>query len=309
MPTEKSNILRRKIETGAVYAVIDEAGGDASKRVTSAVASVLTEHYKTKSSVKPQSDMTGTFGELLEKNGENRRGFLFRIEGQADCVVLMDPAAIMAAATWAHEGAIPEEPAAPTVKISTIDQRLASMLASEIIQVILADDEDDDGEADADEKPFDLVEVSVDASRFIVGDETLSALIVELEASTMDDVALGTISLLLPDMLLSKNDDHDEAATQEQAVKDWANSMAMMVASTPIEAKAIIATQNIDVKTLSTLKPGHVITLRGASLDAVTLQPENDLKGQSLALGAVRSFDGMRTVQILSVDSNEAAAA
>ena len=307
MPSEKSNILRRKIETGAVYAVIGEAGGDASKRVTSAVAGVLTEHYKTKSSVKPQSDMTGTLGELIEKNGENRRGFLFRIEDQADCVVLMDPAAIMAAATWAHEGAIPEEPAAPTVKISTIDQRLASMLASEIIQAILAGD--DDEEANADEKPFDLVEISGDASRFIVGDESLSAVIVELEASTMDDVALGTISLLLPDLLLSKHDDEDEAATQEKAAKIWANSMATMVGSTPIETKAIIATQNIDLKTLSAMEPGHVITLRGASLDAVTLQPENCPKAQSLALGAVRSFDGMRTVQILTVESDEAAAA
>ncbi len=308
MPTEKSNILRRKIETGAVYAVINEAGGDAPKRVTSAVASVLTAHYKTKSNVKPQCDMTGTLGELIEKNGENRRGFLFRIDGQADCVVLMDPAAIMAAATWAHEGAIPEEPAAPTVKISTIDQRLASMLASEIIQAILADDEEED-EAMADEKPFDLVEISGDASRFIVSDDTLSALIVELEASTMDEIALGTISLLLPDMLLSKNDGHDEAATKEHAARVWANSMAKMVGGTPIKAKAIIATQNIDVKTLSAMKPGHVITLRGASLDAVALQPENDVNGQSFALGAVRSFDGMRTVQILTVDDHQAAAA
>ena len=305
MQTEKSNILQRKIETGTVYAVVGETGGDSSKRVTAAISRVLTEHFKTKSTANSVSEMPGSLGEWIAKNGENRRGFRFQIDGETDCVVLMDPAAIMAAATWAHEGSIPEEPAAPTTKISTIDQRLASLLATEIVQAVLAGD--DDEADDADDNIIDLAEVSADASRFIVSDETLSALAIELEASTMDGAALGTITLLLPDALLSQHDDDDEASAQEQAAKNWSNSLSMMVGGMPIEAKAIIATQNIDFKTLSSFKPGQVLSLRGASLDAVALQPESDVDGRSLALGAVRSFDGLRTMQISDVDAKKAA--
>ena len=302
MPTEKSNIIRRKIETGAVYAVTSEAGGDMSKCVTAAVGRVITEHFNTKSNVKGASEIAGSFGELIEKNGENRRGFLFQIEGAAECLVLMDPAAIMAAATWAHEGIIPEEPAPATAKISTIDQRLAGMLAAKIIQAILAGDNEDDA-AEANEQGVNLAEMGPDASRFILADEMLSAMLFELEISTMDDVSLGTITLLTPDVLIAQQNDEDESVIEKRAARDWANSMAAMVYDAPIDAKAIIATQNIDVRTLSHLKPGQVITLRSASLDTVTLQPANDISGPSLALGAVRSLDGMRTVQVIAVDA------
>ncbi len=308
MPTEKSNIIRRKIETGAVYVTIGETGGDFSKNVMAAVGRVFTEHYQTKSNINCASELPGSLGDLVAKNGENRRGFHYRIDGEIDCIVLMDPAAILAAATWAHEGIILEEPAPPTARVSTIDQRLAGILALEIIQEVVSGDADkDDDDPAEDANSIELIAVGVDASRFIVNGELMSSVALGLEATTMDGAALGTITLLLPDALFAQDEDADDAYAKEQAAKAWAHSMARVVSDTSIDARAIIATQNIDFKTLSGFKPGQIIGLRGASLDAVALQPENDIEGQALALGAVRSFDGLRTVQISSVDPSETA--
>ena len=302
MSTEKSSILKQKIETGATFDVVREDSGGSSELATAIVGQVLTEHYDTKANVTCANESPGSMGELIKKYGREKRGYLYLINEETPCVVLLDMTATLAASRWAHERVFLEEAPKDDEKISTIDQHLAGLLAKKIVQGLHAGDDDEALAAAKDEVTLD--EVSGDASRFMIDDDRASAMAFTMEGVTIDEAPLGAVTLLAPDSLFAEGEDQEDSSLKEQAARKWAIDMAKLAGGTMIDAKAVIAKQEIDLMALTNISPGHVIPLRGASLDAVALRPQSQIDGPSLALGAVRSHEGLRTMQVATLDQN-----
>ena len=300
MTTEKSSIIRQKIETGAVFENATAQEGASSNHIVAALGQVFTQHFDTKAIVECAFDAAGATGQLVSKNADKGHGYLYRLAGETECIVFLDPAALLTAATWAADGAMPKEPPSDADKISTIDQRLAGLLASKVILGSVADDPSEIGATDDEE--IELVAVNADIEQLTLADEKTPAKVFVLNASTIEEVSLGTVTVLLPDALFASDQEVDKATAKANAERKWTQDLAAMVAGTLIDAKAIIAREATDLKTLSDFKPGQILPLRGASLDAVALQPESQIEGPSLALGAVRVHDGLRTMQVSSLD-------
>ena len=308
MSRSSGNIILRKIEKGVVYSFVSEAVADVGKRLETPMGKVFTDHYRLKCEVKGENEISGILGELLEANGENRRGFYYRVDGQHECILMMDPAALLAAAQWAHEGEIPQEAAAPTEKVSAIDQRLASELAKKILRTAVTgevEDNDDDGAAPEEDDGFvELIKMGPDASKFLLKDDSVAASIIGIEATThKEGIPLGKATLIAPEALFVAEEGKDEAAAKRQEAARWNADIVKMVRETKIAASAIIAQQEMDFSTLSQMKPGEVIPLRGATLEAIALVPENEFEADALAVGAVRSLDGMRKIKVIAADT------
>jgi len=260
--------------------------------IVSRISGYLTTFFDLKTAANLKKDLSGTIEQLLAKNSEGMNVYFYKVAGEMECFVFFDPAATFIHASWALERCFPGELDTET-KPTKVDQYLAEPFARGLIAALANDPEQI--EAGADEAEIELMAASDEPRLFVVDDELAPAQSFAFEAETVNEDKLGRFIILAPTALLPL--ETVSAAPKTPGVsKQWKEGLSRAALNVTINAKTVIARQNIDMALLANLEPGQVIPIQSASLENAVLE-----YGSVFGTGAVRSLDGQRALKLDSV--------
>jgi len=287
------SIIRRKIASGAADSRLTDWLDITAENASSHLSAFLTEHYQMKVQTQRSPAQSETLETLLDAETDEATIFHFLNGDGADLILTFDSDALFAVSTWAIERALPGADSKEKT-INAIDRRLARSFAVHIMKCFF---EGEDGLLGGDGAMVEFKAVTDEVESLALCNSGARAYAVNYLITSSEEAPLGRLSVIAPETLLTRPPEND-ARTPEQRRAEWAGSLLEMVKSCDIAMRAILAVQTVEMSLLTGLAAGDVISLKDASIEAVTLESAPPNPPLTIALGGMGEHKGNRAVKI-----------
>ena len=300
MQKVNGDIIRKMIAAGGAKAPAPVSLGDVSSQAALDISGVLTTHFDVKTSANCVRSTSAPMNKLVETFAEGQIAFFYKIKDEIECFVFLDIEAITIGASWSHERKLLTE-VSEDAKPSVVDQFLAEALLRSMLQTLARDRKQPEGAALPE---IELLDVGDDPKQFVLDNETAPAQLLAFEPETVNGEKLGGYFLLVPDSVLSQLSDGKPAAPDKNQIK-WKTRLGEIAQDAYVDTRIVVAQESVDMSALAALKPGDVISLREASLDAAEITCGSAANNLRIGSGAIRTLKDRRALKV--IDSTLAA--
>ena len=297
MGEDKSNILKRKMaasgrDPGPLHLI-----ADLSARFGKEAAGAFGEFYGEKCQLgETQAPHFANLDEALAPHAAKAGIYHFRFNADKDFIIVLDVETSMRASGWSLSESR-ELPDPMPDSVSPIDRRLAKRLAVRSAELIFAK-ADQCGVAKG---VAELIASGDEPRRFDFTDDKQRVVGVTYSIQTLDSEVLGSITLYAAERITLAMRDYYEKAVPAAEAK-WKRDLRKLAAMAPTTLRADLAEEEITLGLLMNLKPGQVIDLTTATIDDVSVHPDEKCASKLHITGSLGNRDGARALRIKSID-------